>query len=118
MAREWYQVSPEAAAIINEARMGGKRIVATGTTTVRALETAAEMAGGVAASQGYTDLYIYPGHRFRVVDAMITNFHLPGSSLILLVSAFAGRELILKAYREAMQERYRFLSYGDAMLIV
>jgi S-adenosylmethionine:tRNA ribosyltransferase-isomerase len=90
--------------------------VAVGTTTTRALEWAA--AGGLAARRGLCDLYIYPGYRFRVVDALITNFHLPRSSLLLLVSAFAGRERILAAYREAVSEGYRFYSYGDSMLIL
>lgn len=114
---EWFQVGEDTAAVINRARALGKRLVAVGTTTVRALETAVE-GGYVVPKEGYTGLYIYPGYRFKVVDAMITNFHLPGSSLILLVSAFAGRELILRAYGEAIRRGYRFLSYGDAMLIL
>jgi S-adenosylmethionine:tRNA ribosyltransferase-isomerase len=91
--------------------------VAVGTTSVRTLEYAAGPDGRLQAMDGQNDLYIYPGYRFRLVDAMITNFHLPQSTLLMLVSAFAGREAILAAYREAIQQRYRFFSYGDGMLI-
>lgn len=118
LASEWYQVPASMAALINEARARRKRVVATGTTAVRALETASTERGEVRAGEGYTDLYIYPGYRFKMVDAMITNFHLPRSSLLVLVCAFAGKELVLQAYAEAVRLGYRFYSYGDAMLIL
>lgn len=140
--REWATLSPDAAKRINEAKLAGGRIIAVGTTTVRTLETAALRSAGingplqdisardargetsnmcpwkpVAAFTGPTDLFIYPGYRFRAVNAMITNFHLPQSSLLMLVSAFAGREQMLHAYETAVQHQYRFFSFGDAMLI-
>lgn len=120
VAAERFEIRREAAATINERRAAGGRIVAVGTTSVRALESAANTAGLIAPTDGYiaTELTITPGYRFRAVDALITNFHLPQSSLLVLVAAFAGRELVLRAYRHAVQERYRFYSYGDAMLIV
>ena len=106
------------AAAVNRARSEGRRVVAVGTTTTRALESAADPEGRVAPLEGAVDLYITPGYRFRVVDALITNFHLPRSSLLVLVSAFADRALILDAYRHAVKSGYRFYSYGDACLIV
>jgi S-adenosylmethionine:tRNA ribosyltransferase-isomerase len=118
---EWCQVPAEAAEEINMAHKNGGRIVAVGTTSVRTLESAARMAGPgeiVRAFEGPTDLYILPGYQFQVIGAMITNFHLPRSTLILLVSAFAGRENILNAYEVAKQQGYRFYSFGDAMLIL
>jgi len=118
---EWCEVPPETAELVNNAWRVGGRVVAIGTTSVRALETAAiEAAAGerVAAWSGPTDLYILPGYKFKAVDAMVTNFHLPRSTLLMLVSAFAGRELILRAYQEAIQTGYRFFSFGDAMLIL
>jgi S-adenosylmethionine:tRNA ribosyltransferase-isomerase len=124
---EWLELAAPAAEQINRARLEGRRVIAVGTTAVRALESAADSACGegkacgwrtVAAYSGPTDLYIYPGYRFRVVEAMITNFHLPRSTLLMLVSAFAGRELILRAYEEAVRQRYRFFSFGDAMLLL
>jgi len=118
MEEERYAVSDEAAAAINEARAAGGRVVAVGTTAVRVLETVAGADGRVAAGAGATDLFIREPHRFRCTDALITNFHLPRSTLLMLVSAFAGREAVLAAYREAVRERYRFYSYGDAMLIL
>ncbi len=118
MHSEWYEISEGAAGKINDARRQGRRIIAVGTTSVRTLEYAAGEKGRVSAGSGECDLFIYPGYRFRVVDAMITNFHLPKSTLIMLVSAFAGREFILKAYKNAVQAGYRFYSYGDAMLII
>jgi len=120
LASEYFRIDSESARRINAVREGGNRIVAVGTTTVRALETAAEsMESDVLKSQsGWTKKFIYSPYRFRIVDSLITNFHLPRSTLLLLVSAFASRELILKAYQEAIRERYRFYSYGDAMLIV
>ncbi|MCX5653592.1 MAG: tRNA preQ1(34) S-adenosylmethionine ribosyltransferase-isomerase QueA [Planctomycetota bacterium] len=117
MHEEFAEISAEAAAEINRARSEGRRIVAVGTTTVRALESAAGD-GGVQAGGRWTDIFIRPPHRFRAVDALVTNFHLPRSTLLVLVSAFAGRERILAAYAEAIQAGYRFYSYGDAMLIV
>ncbi len=116
---EWIGVPEETAAEVREARARGRRVVAVGTTSVRALETAARAGNGaVAAYEGDTRLYITPGFTFRAVDAMITNFHLPHSTLLVMVSAFAGRERILAAYEEAKRERYRFYSFGDAMLIL
>lgn len=114
---EWCQVPPEAAAAVRETRAAGRRVVAVGTTAVRALETAAQ-SGEIAPYEGWTSLFIYPGYRFRAVDALVTNFHLPRSSLLLLVSAFAGRERVLDAYRQAVEQGYRFYSFGDAMLIL
>ena len=118
VAAEWFTISEEAASAINRARQEGRRIVAVGTTTTRALESAAKAGGSVIASSGPTELTIIPGYQFRVVDALLTNFHLPQSSLLMLVSAFAEHELILKAYAHAVHERYRFYSYGDCMLII
>jgi S-adenosylmethionine:tRNA ribosyltransferase-isomerase len=118
---EWCQMSADAAAVINAARQAGGRIVAVGTTSARTLETAAQAARPgetVAPFEGPTGLYILPGHAFRAVDALITNFHLPHSTLIMLVSAFAGRERVLAAYETAVREGYRFYSFGDAMLIL
>jgi len=118
MHEERYEV-PEAAVEAFEAcRARGGRVVAVGTTSVRTLEAAAAAGGTIAAGSGWCELFIYPGYRFRAVDGIITNFHLPKSTLLMLVSAFAGRERILKAYREAVAARYRFYSYGDAMLIL
>jgi S-adenosylmethionine:tRNA ribosyltransferase-isomerase len=113
---EWYQVSASVANGINTARENGKRIVGVGTTTVRALESASS-GGRVVHKGGFTNLYILPGYRFKTVDAMITNFHLPRSSLLMMVSAFAGRDLILDTYKTAVEKDYRFYSFGDAMLI-
>ncbi len=117
VASEAYAVPPETAAALARARSRGGRIVAVGTTTVRTLESAAGADGSVAAGAGETDLVIRPGHRFRAVDVLLTNFHLPRSSLLLLVAAFAGREAVLRAYAEAVRQRYRFYSYGDAMMV-
>jgi hypothetical protein len=113
MHREWYTVPADLQAQIHQARSTAGRIVAVGTTSVRALESWAAT-GNV---EGWTDLFIVPGHRFAVVDALITNFHLPRSTLLMLVSAFAGRERVLAAYADAIGERYRFYSFGDAMLV-
>ena len=118
VAPEPFVVPPETAAAVLRARSRGGRVVAVGTTTARALETAATREGGVGAQAGETDLVILPGHRFRAIDALLTNFHLPRSSLLLLVAAFAGRERVLGAYRAALAAGYRFYSYGDAMLIL
>jgi S-adenosylmethionine:tRNA ribosyltransferase-isomerase len=117
MEPERFEVPRLTAAAVRRARAEGRRIVAVGTTTVRCLETAADPEGGVAAGTGRTGLTILPGHRFRAVDALLTNFHLPRSSLLLLVAAFAGRERVLRAYAHAIAAGYRFYSYGDAMLI-
>jgi S-adenosylmethionine:tRNA ribosyltransferase-isomerase len=134
MHTEWYEVSSPVAEQINRARLEGRRIVAVGTTVVRALESAAggcapvlETEAGegascawrsISASSGPTNLFIYPSYRFRVVEAMVTNFHLPRSTLLMLVSAFSGQSLIRNAYREAISQRYRFFSFGDAMLLI
>jgi len=117
MHAEYCRVPPQVAETVNRQRARGGRIVAVGTTSVRTLEYAAAPDGRLRPMEGANDLFIYPGYRFRVVDAMITNFHLPQSTLLMLVSAFAGRDPILRAYREAIRERYRFFSYGDGMLI-
>ena len=118
MHAERYLISSAAAQKINSARKGGHRVIAVGTTCVRTLEYAADAGGTVAAGSGDCDLFIYPGYRFKAVDALITNFHLPRSTLIMLVSAFAGRKAVLQAYQEAIKRKYRFYSYGDAMLIL
>ncbi|MFO7557452.1 MAG: tRNA preQ1(34) S-adenosylmethionine ribosyltransferase-isomerase QueA [Desulfobacterales bacterium] len=117
MHSERYVISKKAAEAINRKKMEGGRIIAVGTTSVRTLEYAADEAGIVKHGTGNCDLFIYPGYRFRIVDSMITNFHLPKSTLLMLVSAFAGRKNILAAYQEAIRENYRFYSYGDAMFI-
>ena len=118
MHAEYYHIPDETAEAIAEARRRGGRIVAVGTTVTRSLETCAAPDGTVRSGSGWSDLFIYPGYRFRVIDGLLTNFHLPGSTLLMLVSAFAGRERVLQAYQEAIAERYRFFSFGDAMLIL
>ena len=118
MEMEYYDIPPQAARCIQEARQSGKRLLAVGTTVTRALESSVGDEGGCTRLSGWTDLFIYPGYRFKIVDALLTNFHLPRSSLLMLVCAFGGRELILKAYEEAIKNGYRFYSYGDAMLIL
>lgn len=115
---EYIEVSPETAEALNQARAQGKRLVAVGTTTVRTLETVADEEGHLHPYQGWTRLYITPGYRFKAVDALITNFHMPRTTLLVLVCTFGGRELVLQAYQEALREGYRFLSFGDAMLIL
>lgn len=115
---ETFSIPAEAAEIINRTRASGGRIIAVGTTTTRALESAASAEGEIRPTTSTADLTITPGYKFRIVDGLVTNFHLPRSSLLLLVSAFAGRELTLEAYRHAVRERYRFYSYGDCMLIL
>jgi len=117
MHREWFSISAETAETINRARESGGRVVAVGTTSVRTLEYVSGETGRIAPTSGECDLFIYPGYRFRIVDAMVTNFHLPESTLLMLVSAFAGRENVLAAYRTAVEAEYRFYSYGDAMFI-
>nr|WP_297864648.1 tRNA preQ1(34) S-adenosylmethionine ribosyltransferase-isomerase QueA [uncultured Acetatifactor sp.] len=118
MHSEYYQVAEENASLINRTKAEGGRIVCVGTTSCRTLESAADENGVVQAGGGDTDIFIYPGYRFRVLDALITNFHLPESTLVMLVSALAGRENVLNAYAEAVRERYRFFSFGDAMLVL
>ena len=118
MHSEYYEVSREAADRINRARAAGGRIIAVGTTSTRTLESVSDQDGTVHPGSGWTEIFISPGYRFRAVDALITNFHLPESTLLMLVSAFMGREEALQAYRHAVQERYRFFSFGDAMLIL
>lgn len=118
VSSEHYEISDAAAQRINETRANGGRVIVVGTTTMRALESSANDRGEVVAGHGVASLTIKPGYRFRVADALLTNFHLPRSSLLILVSAFAGRELVLRAYSHAVAERYRFYSYGDCMLIL
>ena len=118
MESEWFRIPEETVLAIREAKRQGHRVVAVGTTCVRTLEFAAAQAGGVHACEGRADLFITPGYPFRVVDALLTNFHLPRSTLLMLVAAFAGLETIRRAYTEAIRMRYRFYSYGDAMLIL
>jgi S-adenosylmethionine:tRNA ribosyltransferase-isomerase len=118
MHAEQFHISTELAEIISQVRSSGGRIWAVGTTVVRALESAARADGSVQTGSAETRLLIIPGYRFRVVDRLITNFHLPRSTLLMLVAAFAGRERVLAAYRHAVAERYRFYSYGDAMVII
>jgi S-adenosylmethionine:tRNA ribosyltransferase-isomerase len=118
VAPEHYEISPEAARSLNEALFDGRRIISIGTTTTRALESAVDEEGRVRAGAGLSQLTITPGYEFRVVDALLTNFHLPRSSLLVLVAAFAGRDLTLAAYAHAVESRYRFYSYGDCMLII
>ncbi|KRL84272.1 S-adenosylmethionine tRNA ribosyltransferase-isomerase [Ligilactobacillus apodemi DSM 16634 = JCM 16172] len=118
MHSEFYRLSPEAAATLNEVKQNGGRIVATGTTSIRTLETiGSKFDGEIKADSGWTDIFIKPGYQWKVVDAFITNFHLPKSTLVMLVSAFTGRENILNAYKHAVAEKYRFFSFGDAMFI-
>lgn len=118
MHSEFYNIEPEEAEKINRAKRGGGRIICVGTTSCRTIESAALADGTVPAGSGWTEIFIYPGYRFKVLDCLITNFHLPESTLIMLVSALAGREQVLHAYNEAVRERYRFFSFGDAMLII
>lgn len=118
MHSEYWQITEEAAKALNEAKMQKKRIVSVGTTSVRVLESAAKEDGTFEAGHGETSIFIYPPYRFKAVDALITNFHLPESTLIMLVSALCGREQTLRVYNEAVKERYRFFSFGDAMLIL
>ena len=117
MHSEYYEIDPDQAELINETKKNGGRIIAVGTTSCRTLESAAQPDGTIAAGNGWTDIFIYPGYTFKIMDALITNFHLPESTLLMLVSAFAGRDFILKAYKTAVEEKYRFFSFGDAMLI-
>lgn len=118
MHSEFYMISEEAAETINETKRQGGRVISVGTTSTRTLESVADENGFVRPTSGWTEIFIYPGYRFKCIDALITNFHLPESTLLMLVSALAGKEHILAAYEEAVKERYRFFSFGDAMFIV
>ena len=118
MHSEFYRVTEEAASAINRAKAEGRRVICVGTTSCRTLESAADEKGIVKAGSGWTEIFIYPGYSFRVLDGLITNFHLPESTLIMLVSALAGKDHVLSAYRIAVEEKYRFFSFGDAMLII
>ena len=117
MHSEFYEVLPEEAEKINNAKRNGNRVICVGTTSCRTIESAADEEGIVHAGCADTEIFIYPGYKFKVLDNLITNFHLPESTLIMLVSALAGREHVLNAYIEAVKERYRFFSFGDAMFI-
>lgn len=119
MHAEYYELPAETAQLLNEARAEGSRIIAVGTTSCRTLETAAQKFAGepLQATSGWTDIFIYPGYEFKIVDALITNFHLPRSTLLMLISALAGREHVLRAYETAVREKYRFFSFGDSMFI-
>ena len=117
MHSEMYMISEEAAQKINRARDNGNRVICVGTTSCRSIESAADENGRLSAGSGETDIFIYPGYKFRILDCLITNFHLPESTLVMLVSALAGRENVLNAYKEAIKEKYRFFSFGDAMFI-
>ena len=118
MHSEFYVIDEEAANTINETKANGGKVVSVGTTSTRTLETVADETGHVRACSGWTDIFIYPGYKFKVVDRLITNFHLPESTLLMLVSALYDREKILEAYKIAVEEKYRFFSFGDAMLIL
>ena len=118
MHSEHYEVTPETAELINRTKESGGRVICVGTTSCRTVESAADESGRVQPGCGDTEIFIYPGYRFKVLDCLITNFHLPESTLVMLVSALAGRENVLAAYREAVEERYRFFSFGDAMLVI
>lgn len=118
MHKEYYCISDETAELIKATKAAGHRVIAVGTTSIRTLESAATAKGEITGKSGWTEIFIYPGYEFKIVDAIITNFHLPKSTLIMLISAFAGREFVLKAYRCAVKEKYRFFSFGDAMLLL
>ena len=118
MHSEFCMIDAETAALLNETKAYGGRIVCVGTTSCRTLESLADAQGHFEESSAWTDIFIYPGYHFKAMDALITNFHLPESTLIMLVSAFAGYDPVMNAYHEAVKERYRFFSFGDAMLIV
>jgi len=118
MEPEWVDISEDVALHVAQTKQKGRRVIAVGTTTTRALESASDSEGRVQPGQRVAGLFIYPPYRFQVVDGLVTNFHLPRSTLIMLVSAFAGKELVMRAYQEAIERKYRFYSYGDAMLIL
>ena len=117
MHEEFFSIPQETADLIRETKLRGGRVIAVGTTSIRTLEAAALDKNSVAVGSSATKIFIYPGYKFKIVDALITNFHLPKSTLLMLVSAFAGRDFILQAYREAVAQKYRFFSFGDAMLL-
>ena len=117
MHSEYFEIGQEACNIINETKKNGGKVICVGTTSCRVLESVADESGYMKAMKGNTDIFMYPGYKFKVMDNLITNFHLPESTLLMLVSALAGRENILNAYKEAIKERYRFFSFGDAMYI-
>ena len=117
MHKEYYSISQETADLMKATKAAGKRVIAVGTTSIRTLESAATAVGEIAGRTDWTNIFIYPGYEFKIVDGIVTNFHLPKSTLIMLISAFAGREFVLKAYEQAVKERYRFFSFGDAMMI-
>ncbi len=118
MHSEHYDIPEETARLINQTKQNGKRVIAVGTTSCRTLESVASFYGEIKPCDGFTDIFIYPGYEFKVLDGLITNFHLPESTLIMLVSAFAGYDIIMNAYKTAVEEKYRFFSFGDAMLII
>ena len=118
MHTEWYEVNAEAAEIINETKRNGGRVICVGTTSCRTIESVADENGYMKAKTGETDIFIYPGYKFKIMDGLITNFHLPESTLVMLVSAFAGKENVLSAYETAVKEKYRFFSFGDAMILI
>ena len=118
MHTEWYEVNAEAADIINETKRNGGRVICVGTTSCRTIESVADENGYMKAKTGETDIFIYPGYKFKIMDGLITNFHLPESTLVMLVSAFAGKENVLSAYETAVKERYRFFSFGDTMILI
>ena len=118
MHSEFYVVEPDQAELINQTKRNGGRVISVGTTSCRTLESATDENGMLHAKSGWTDIFIYPGYSFKMIDGLITNFHLPESTLLMLVSALAGKEQIMKAYEEAVKERYRFFSFGDAMIII
>jgi S-adenosylmethionine:tRNA ribosyltransferase-isomerase len=117
MHSEFYSMTKETADVLNKAKKEGRRIISVGTTTTRTLETIMSLYHEFKECSGYTDIFIYPGYKFRAIDALITNFHLPKSTLVMLVSAFASKDYIMKAYKEAVEKKYRFFSFGDAMFI-
>jgi len=118
MDAEYYRIDQKAADVVNTAKMGGNRVCAVGTTTMRTIESSVSATGMLKASEGWTNLFIYPPYDFSIANSMITNFHLPKTSLIIMVAAFGGFDLVMEAYQEAIKEKYRFFSYGDAMLII
>ena len=118
MHSEYFEISAEAAEIVNRAKKEGRRVICVGTTSVRTVETVADEHGFLRPCKGNTEIFIYPPYKFKCVDALITNFHLPESTLLMLVSALCSREEIMRVYKTAVEERYRFFSFGDAMLIL
>ena len=118
MDSEFFEITEESAEKVNQTKKNGKKVIAVGTSVVRALETCVTSEGWAKAGKGWTDKFIYPPYDFKIVDRMITNFHLPSSTLLMLVSAFADRDYVFKAYRKAIREKYNFFSYGDSMIII